>query len=59
MEDEDYQEAIALLLPAISVEFVFPFVSSELLPSSALTLLESVLIAYVFVHIKSIYSTGR
>ena len=42
-------------LPAVSVEFVFPFVRGELLPISALTLLESALVAYVFVHIRSIY----
>ena len=46
---------LLLSLPAISVEFVFPFVRGELLPISALTLLESALVAYVFVHIRSIY----
>ena len=46
---------LLLSLPAISVEFVFPFVRGELLPVSVLTLLESVLVAYVFVHVRSIY----
>lgn len=46
---------LLLSLPAISTEYVFPFIRGEIIPITALTFLESIVVAYVFIHIRSIY----
>ncbi|WP_286188951.1 hypothetical protein [Sulfolobus sp. S-194] len=46
---------LLLSLPAISIEYVFPFIRGDLIPISVLTFFQSVLVAYVFIHINSIY----
>jgi hypothetical protein len=46
---------LLLSLPAISTEYVFPFIRGEIIPITALTFLESIVTAYVFNHIRSIY----
>jgi hypothetical protein len=46
---------LLLFLPAISTEYVFPFLRGEIIPITALTFLESIVAAYVFNHIRPIY----
>ncbi|MGC9105108.1 MAG: hypothetical protein ACP5HQ_01595 [Thermoprotei archaeon] len=47
---------LLLSLPAISTEYVFPFISGEVIPVTILGFLESIIGTYVFVHVNSIYS---
>jgi hypothetical protein len=46
---------LLLSLPAISTEYVSPFIRGEIIPITALTFLEPIVAAYVFNHIRSIY----
>ncbi|ACP46779.1 hypothetical protein YG5714_2547 [Sulfolobus islandicus Y.G.57.14] len=54
-KSETTRKFLLLSLPAISIEYVFPFIRGDLITISVLTFLQSVLVAYVFIHINSIY----
>ncbi|BCU69882.1 hypothetical protein [Stygiolobus caldivivus] len=54
-KSETAKKFLLLSLPAILIEYVFPFIRGDIIPISVLTFLQTVLVAYVFVHINSVY----
>lgn len=46
---------LILSIPAMLIEYVFPFIAGRIIPITVLTFLQSIVVSYIFIHFNSIY----